>query len=175
MIAIDVAGSADAAAIAACAQDCFMATFGHIAYPPGDREAFLHDRMSPERYARDLADPARALRIARATDGTVAGFINLGPNDLPMPTGEPPRAQTFELDQLYLRPAAQGTGLADHFMAFAHAEAVARGFTAMYLSVFIDNVRAQRFYTRHGYVEVGKNPYRVGNTIDDDRVWRRWL
>ena len=175
MSALETPTLADAAALSACAQACFMETFGHIVYPPGDREAFLADRMGPERYAADIADPARALRIARSQDGSIAGFINLCPNVLPMPAGEPPREQTIELDQLYLRRVAQGTGLADQFMDFAHAEGAARGARAMVLSVFIENVKAQRFYARHGYVEIGKNPYQVGNTIDDDRVWRRWL
>ncbi len=103
------------------------------------------------------------------------GFCKAGPNELPMPDGEPERAQTFELHQLYLRVGAKGTGLADRMMAFVDAEARARGAVAVYLSVYIGNARAQRFYARHSYVEVGKNPFMVGTVVDDDRVWRKWL
>ena len=166
---------ADAAALSACAQASFLETFGYVVYPPGDREHFLETMMGPERYAAQIADPAYALRIVRGADGELIGFVKAGPNELPMPNGEPEREQTFELHQLYLREGAKGTGLADRLMAFVDAEARERCAAAVYLSVFIENVRAQRFYARHGYVEIGKNPFRVGNTVDDDRVWRKWV
>lgn len=172
---LEVPTVADAPALSVCAQTSFRETFGHIAYPPDDLEQFLATAMGPERYAVQIANPAYALRVARGSDGALIGFVKAGPNELPMPDGEPEREQTFELHQLYLREGAKGTGLADRMMAFVDAEARSRGAVAVYLSVFIENIRAQRFYARHGYVEIGKNPFQVGDTVDDDRVWRKWL
>ena len=42
----------------------------------------------------------------------------------------------------------------------------------LYLSVFTENRRAQAFYRRYGFVDVGRNAFRVGNHIDEDRIWR---
>ena len=39
------------------------------------------------------------------------------------------------------------------------------------LSVYHDNMRAQRFYARYGLREVGRNLFAVGSTVDDDRIW----
>lgn len=174
-LALATPGIADAAAISAVAQESFRRTFHFKSYPAGDLAAFLEGAMGVARYAAQLADPAYAIRVARRTDGGLAGFIKGGPNELPMPSGEPPIAETWELHQLYLLPEAQGTGIADAMMDWFHAEARRRGARALYLSVYVENLRAQRFYARHGFVEIGRNPFPVGNTIDDDRVWRKWL
>jgi diamine N-acetyltransferase len=165
----------DAAALSACAQAIFRETFSYMNYPPSDLDAFLDSAMGVAAYAVQIADPAYALRVARDPGGGMVGFVKAGPNDLPMPDGEPPRERTYELHQLYLTDAAKGSGIADRMMAFVDAEARARGAEALYLSVFIENIRAQRFYARHGYVEIGRNPFPVGTVIDDDRVWRKWL
>lgn len=172
---LSVPVAADATALAAMAQRSFIATFGADRYPPADLAAFLDGAMGTATYVRQIADPAYALRIARNREGAIIGFIKLGPNDLPMPAGEPPLATTIELHQLYLLAEAQGTGIANEMMVWADTEARARGAVAIYLSVFIENIRAQRFYARHGYVEIGRNPFMVGNVVDDDRVWRKWL
>ena len=41
----------------------------------------------------------------------------------------------------------------------------------MVLSVYVDNIRAQRFYARYGFEEIAAYEFRVGETIDDDRIW----
>ncbi len=174
-IVLEVPTVADATAVSACAQASFRETFADLAYPPEDLAHFLKSAMGAARYAAQIVDPDYALRIARGAGGELVGFVKAGPNELPLPDGEPERERTFELHQLYLREGAKGTGLADRMMAFIDAEARARGAVAVFLSVYIGNVRAQRFYARHGYVEVGKNPFMVGTVVDDDRVWRKWV
>ena len=49
------------------------------------------------------------------------------------------------------------------------------GFDDIVLTVYIDNHRARRLYEKAGFVEVGHYPFRVGSTIDDDRIMRRAL
>lgn len=168
-------GVEDAAALSACAQGIFRDTFAFMNYAPDDLAAFLEQAMGVAAYTAQIADPAYALRVARDAAGNMVGFVKAGPNDLPMPEGEPTRERTYELHQLYLNDVAKGSGIADEMMVFVDAEARARGAKAVYLSVFVENIRAQRFYARHGYVEIGKNPFPVGSQIDDDRVWRKWM
>jgi ribosomal protein S18 acetylase RimI-like enzyme len=45
----------------------------------------------------------------------------------------------------------------------------------MYLSVFIDNERARRFYTKYGFEDVGRYAFMVGDHEDTDVVMRRAL
>lgn len=169
---LEIPTPADAEDVSVMVQTSFRHAFADQNYPPADLAVFLDQAMGAATYARQIADPDYALRIARDAAGSIIGVIKMGPNDLPMPAGEPDRDQTRELHQLYLLDAAKGRGIADLMIQWGIAEARARGAVAVYLSVFVENTRAQRFYARHGFVEIGKNPFHVGTVVDDDRVWK---
>ncbi len=159
------ATQADAAAIAALFAETFTATFGQL-YAPHNLAAFLA-RMTPAAFAAEIADPAFAFRLADV-GGTLAGYIKLGPPDLPVDT--PP--DSIELRQLYVLGPWQGAGIAAALTDWAFAEARARGARHLQLSVYIDNHRARRFYEKRGFVEVGHYRFMVGDHADDDRVMR---
>jgi ribosomal protein S18 acetylase RimI-like enzyme len=144
----------------------FTETFGHL-YRPEDLAAFLTCH-NPEAWAAEIADPAFSIRLAEA-DGEPAAYVKVGPPSLPF---HPGRRRAVELRQLYVLKPWQGAGIAPGLMDWALAEACARGAEDIYLSVYIDNHRARRFYARYGFVEVGKYPFRVGNHIDDDRIMK---
>lgn len=165
---------ADAPALSAMAQASFCDTFAYRNYPADDLAGFLASAMGPERYAAQIADPAYALRVARDSSNEIIGFIKMGPNDLPLVDGDE-KDTVRELHQLYLLPAAKGTGMADFLMNWGLEWARTEGARSLYLSVYCENIRAQKFYARHGFREVGQNPFWVGNTCDDDRIWRRTL
>lgn len=162
--------SDDIPALSAFAVDAFVATFGSI-YPSEDLATFLAEWNSPAQLAAQLIDPAYAVALMRTDDGAIAGFAKLGPVDFDLPTGQP-RAGAIELHQLYLAESAKGTGVADALMWWTITEARARGHAVLYLSVYTDNPRAQAFYRRYAFVDVGRNAFRVGNHIDEDRIWR---
>lgn len=172
---IEAPDAEDAAALSAMAQQSFCETFAHMNYPPDDLSQFLGEAMGAARYAAQIADPGFALRVAKDGDGRIIGFIKLGPNELPLPLGEDEGDKILELHQLYLMGEAKGTGIADALMAWMLGEALARGALALTLSVFIENHRARAFYARHGFTEIGKNPFRIGSVVDDDRVWKLTL
>lgn len=158
-----------AADLSAFAVDAFVATFGHI-YAAEDLATFLAEWNRPDQLAVQLADPAFAIALVR--DGAdIAGFAKLGPVDFDLPEGHP-ADDAIELHQLYLAESAKGSGVADALMRWAIGEARTRGHAILYLSVFTENPRAQAFYRRYGFVDIGRNPFRVGNHIDEDRIWR---
>lgn len=162
--------AADAAALAAMADESFVETFGSL-YDPADLRQFLEERGGAQGFAARIADPAETIRYV-AEEGRPVAFIALGPLKLPV---DRPEAGAVELQQLYVLKPWQGSGIAHRLMAFAIAHAKSRGAPAIYLSVFSENVRAQRFYARYGFCEVGRYGFRVGKQIDDDRIWRLGL
>jgi diamine N-acetyltransferase len=168
-ISIERPDVAVAAELSEFAVGAFVATFGHI-YAPDDLAAFLGEWNTPPLLAEQLADPAYAFALVRQA-GAIAGYAKLGPVDLPLPDGHPAEG-AIELHQLYLAESAKGSGIADALMRWSFAEARARGHHIYYLSVFTENPRAQAFYRRHGFVDIGRNPFRVGSHIDEDRIWR---
>ncbi|HEX8214879.1 MAG TPA: GNAT family N-acetyltransferase [Allosphingosinicella sp.] len=159
------AGPADAAAMAALGRRTFTDTFGHL-YKPEDLAVFLLSH-NKEGWARELADPAFAVRVAEAEGGPVA-YAKLGPPSLPFE----PKGHPIELRQFYVLQPWQGAGVATALMDWAIAEAGARGADELYLSVFTDNHRARRFYDRYGFTFVQTYAFMVGSHADEDHILR---
>ena len=107
----------------------------------------------------------------RQLDGTPVGFVKLAPMKLPFETSRP----AILLDQLYVLKDHHGTGVAHELMNWAICEALSRGAEEMYLTVFIDNHRAKRFYERYGFDAVGRYAFMVGNHADEDIIMRKAL
>lgn len=169
MTAIILADASDAEALSVFAEGSFRHTFGHI-YDPADLAAFLAGWNPPDRIRAQIADPDWTIALARGDDGAILGFIKLGPIDFELPEGQP-AADATELHQLYVGEAAKGSGVAAALIEWGIAWARERA-SILYLSVFTENDRAQAFYRRYGFVDVGRNAFRVGNHIDEDRIWR---
>jgi GNAT superfamily N-acetyltransferase len=165
MIAFRDARPEDAALLARLGRDTFTETFGHL-YSPENLAAFLATH-SEENWRRELSDPAFAVRLAE--DGTrPAAYAKLGPPTLPFE----PRGRPIELRQFYVLAPWHGRGLSDQLMRWAIDEARNRGAEDLYLSVFVDNHRARRFYERYGFTFVGPYAFMVGTHADEDHVLR---
>src|SRR3546814_4888813 len=94
----------------------------------------------------------------------------MGPLDSVLPAGQ--RADgAVEGHQPYVAEAAKGTGVAAGLRDRGIAGARERA-SILYLTVFTANDRAQAFYRRYGFTDVGRNAFRVGNHIDEDRFFR---
>lgn len=115
---------------------------GHM---PADYLAGLDAKLWAQNWHKRAADPqiARRTLVARDADGRVVGFISAGP------TRDEYALTEWEVYAVNLLPRAQGTGLADELMA----RAVGRRPSTLW--VLEDNVRAQAFYRRHGFVPEG--------------------
>lgn len=144
----------------------FTATFGHI-YPPDELAVWL-DGCTQDRFRLECESGDHAVFLGLAADGRLLGYVTLGPQDL----GIAPDGRAWVLRQLYLDEDAKGSGLAAALMEAALAESRARGFDAIYLTVWVENHRARRFYERYGFEEVGRYAFVVGSTVDDDRILR---
>ncbi len=170
-IHIRAAQASDAMALAQFAQASFAETFAYRHYPSNDLAQFYADYMDPARFTAQMANPDYAIGLAIDDTGQIVGFVKTGPVGVPLPTTETNIA-AIELHQLYLAKHTHGTGLANRLMAQVWARAQRENAAAVYLSVYSENIRAQKFYARHGFCEIGKNPFAVGTVIDDDRVWK---
>lgn len=169
MIIYRTALPADGPELAAMAKRCFTETFGTL-YRASDLAAFLESSFGDEGLPSQLSDPAYAVRLA-TEDGRIIGFAKLGPVAFPGKWQE----RAIELHQLYVLGGWHGEGVGPALMDWALAHARADRRSEIVLSVYVDNVRAQRFYARYGFKEVGRYQFRVGDTIDDDRIWRLQL
>ncbi len=159
------AGPADAAAMAQLGRQTFTETFGHL-YTPENLAAFLVNH-SEENWRAELSDERFAVRLGES-GGQAVAYVKLGPPSLPFEV----RGPVIELRQLYVLKPWQGAGISARLMDWALGEARARGAEEIYLSVFVDNPRARRFYERYGFEYVGKYHFMVGTHADDDLIMR---
>jgi ribosomal protein S18 acetylase RimI-like enzyme len=158
-------------ALRAMARRSFSDTFGHL-YEPGPFAAFLDGAYGPGgAMARDLGDPAIRWLVAFRASAPI-GYAKLTPLRAPAPA---PAPGALELQQIYVLGEWHGRGVAARLMAWALATATADDAPEIYLTVFDHNERAKRFYRRHGFSEVGRCTFTLGDRVDDDRVWRRDL
>lgn len=158
-------GSDDADALAALGRATFIETFGRL-YARDDLEAFLTRAFGPAGLPRELADPLFDFRVAEA-DGRMLAYAKLGPLRVPV---DARGRRAVELRQLYVLKPWQGSGVSQELMHWALARARARGAQDLFLSVYAENWRAQRFYAGFGFVEVGTYKFMVGNHADDELI-----
>ena len=159
------AAPADAAALAEIGRASFIETFGHL-YRPQDLAAFL-ETHSEERWADELSDPDLAVRLVEK-DGVAAAYAKVGPISLPVS----PAGAAAELRQFYILKPWHGSGLAGELMTWVLDEARRREAEELYLSVYIDNHRARRFYDRYGFEFVAPYAFMVGEQADEDLIMR---
>jgi GNAT superfamily N-acetyltransferase len=151
------------------ARAIFTETFGHL-YESAPFEAFCDDVYGPGgSMEAALADPAIYWRVA-SIGGDPIGYAKLRPLAAPAPA---PLPGAMELQQIYVRHEWHSTGIAEELMRWAIATAQECGAPELYLTVFDHNERAKRFYARHGFVDVGRCTFTLGERTDEDRVWRR--
>ena len=158
----------DAAALDRIFDKSFCDTFAHL-YRPEDLNTFLNS-FGLDDWKTDLRDPACAFRIG-AVDGEPVGYVKLGPLKLPVETDR----GAILLDQLYILKEHHGVGIAHALMDWALEEAARRGAEEMYLTVYVENHRARRFYDRYGFEAVGRYDFMVGSHADEDIIMRKRL
>ncbi len=160
------AADADAAALAQFARDTWLATFGHLPYPPQDLQTYLTETYGEEVQRAEIADPQVRYRLA-LRDGAIVGYCMMG--ELGMPVAD---ERGLELHRLYVDESVKGAGVAATLMEDCIAWARRRGARALYLGVWEENHRAQRFYRRFGFADHGEWDFMVGNHADRDLIWR---
>lgn len=159
------ANDGDGQALTDFGRTTFFDTFGHL-YPKEDADFFVAQRFSIGRTHQDLNEAGRQIHLA--FDGQrLVGFLDCGPLGLPV---DAPKREARELYRLYLDASAKGSGLANTLMEMAIDWARGEGAAALYLGVYCDNARAQAFYKKYGFDIVGAYQFKVGNTLDDERI-----
>jgi ribosomal protein S18 acetylase RimI-like enzyme len=159
---------ADAARLAAMAARVFQATFG-TANDPADMALYLSKTYGLAQQSAELADPAMGTLLAEVA-GELAGFAQVREGRAPAPVAGP---RPVELYRFYVDQPWQGRGVAQALMQAVLAEAVRRRGATLWLGVWERNDRAQAFYRKCGFVDVGSQPFVLGTDRQTDRLMSR--
>ena len=172
---IRTATAQDAASLAALAAVTFP-----LACPPDALPAavqhFIATHLTEKHFDAYLADPAR--RVLLAEPGGVPSAYSM------LVAGEPTDPDVLEaltlypaieLSKFYVLQQAHGSGLAGELMVATLAAARELGGAGIWLGVNNENVKANRFYEKHGFARVGTKKFLVGERWEDDFVREREL
>ena len=162
----------DAADLSKFGRRSFVETFVEdlgVPYPEADLATFFDEGFTEAAFAGLIADRDAAVWIARR-DGQVCAYAVGGPLSLPHPEG---RARERELKRFYLARDLQGSGAATTMMSAVAPWLAPFPAARIWLGVWSGNLRAQRFYARHGFHKVGEYEYPVGATRDLEFIMRR--
>lgn len=159
----------EAAALAALARQTFIDTFGHL-YRPEDLKAFLDEHKTESAWIRALSDSHNRVRVAEE-NGSLVGYAKVGL--VPSLDYECDDARVTELKELYVTKSHLGAGIAPVLMDWALDLARANRADEMILSVWSENIRAQRFYHRYGFTKVADTFFMVGSHRDDEYLYMK--
>lgn len=143
---------------------------------PQDVAAFIAENLTADRFGEYLSDTDRVVLVARV-GGRILGYAMLidgVSDDADVRRGVTCRP-AVELSKMYVVPDGHGVGVSAALMTAALEAAGAREAACVWLGVNQENLRAQRFYAKHGFAVTGDKTFRLGGRIENDFVMVRLL
>lgn len=162
----------DASMLAELAWQTFWDAFkDHPANAPDDMKAYMEAAFSVEQVAKELAESDSIFLVAEI-EGKPAGYAKLQRDHTePGITAERP----IELCRLYSHQAFLGKGVGAALMDECFEVAREKGHDVIWLGVWEFNPRAQAFYTKNGFREVGKHIFQLGSDPQTDLLMQKEL
>lgn len=170
MVSIRRGIPADAARLAELATRTFRDAFA-ADNRPEDLELHLTRSYGAVQQAAELANPGIVSLIAEI-EGVAVGYaqVRRGPAPLCVTGAEP-----SELWRFYVERAWHGRGVAPALMEAVVAAAAEQAARTLWLGVWERNERAQAFYRKCGFHDVGTQPFLLGTDPQTDRIMVRAL
>ena len=138
---------------------------------PENMAAYLATSFNLEKLTAELTDPLSIFFIAEV-DGHAAGYAKLHSGKaLDGIEGQKP----IELVRLYVSRKWLGRGVGQALMQRCIDEAQEKGFQTIWLGVWERNNRAQAFYRKWNFREVGEQIFQLGSDQQRDILMQRDL
>lgn len=146
--------------------------------PQAEKDSFIAEQLGESAFARYLSDPAHVVLVAIEKErGALSGYsmlISGAPTDADVAAAIRHRP-TIELSKMYVHPEHHGDGTAGRLMTATVSAAAESGAAGMWLGVSVENARANAFYARHGFEQVGHKRFHLGDRWEEDFVRERAL
>ena len=134
-----------------------------------DMGAYLAANFNVTHQTTELSDPDATFLIAEI-EGAAAGYAKLK-------NGPPPESiegiEHIELVRLYVAKEWLGRGVGEALMRACLHEAREAGRKTIWLGVWERNARAQAFYRKCGFRDVGEHLFRLGSDLQRDILMAR--
>ena len=141
----------------------------HPKNAPEDMADYMAKAFNLEQIRRELADENSIFLIAEIED-EVAGYAKLIVDSI---EPEIEAARPIELVRLYSTQKFLGKGVGARLMEESFAIAKNLDRDVMWLGVWEHNPRAQRFYEKYGFRQVGKHIFQLGSDPQIDLLMQK--
>ncbi|HEY6122035.1 MAG TPA: GNAT family N-acetyltransferase [Pyrinomonadaceae bacterium] len=162
------ATASDAALLAELGARTFADTFA-IDNKPEDMATYLAASFSEEQIQSELSDSRCTFLIAQIHTQP-AGYALLRTGDAPK---EISHTNSIEIVRFYVSREWHGLGIADALMNACISKAQQSGYETMWLGVWERNARAQAFYKRWDFANVGTHTFELGSDLQNDILMER--
>jgi len=163
---------ADADALSAIAKQTFFDTFKDTCSQT-DMQEFLQEYFNEVQVAKELNDEDDLYYFAEINSQPV-GYIRFMEDYKSFPLMQQWRA--MELKRIYVLKEFQGAGIAQKLMDFMLDFSVQHNYKVIWLGVWENNLRAQKFYEKYGFVNSGHtHDFPIGNTAQTDFWFWKFL
>jgi diamine N-acetyltransferase len=164
-ITIRRADAGDARLISTLATVTFFEAYFEQDEPP-DLANYLVESFSPEVVAEELADPDSFFFIMYRGGKTI-GYGKLRDKEPHLSITSP---NAIELQRIYLVERVWGSGIGDRLLDHCVEFARNKGKEVLWLGVWEENLRALRFYKKHGFERVGTLEFPYADTVGVNAV-----
>ena len=162
--------TADAAALAMLAEQTFRETFAADT-TDADMAEHCARSYSTAIQTQELASDDIQTLVCADVEGRLVAFAQLRSGATSEVTGPAP----IELWRFYVDRVHHGKGVAQDLMSQVFDAARERESKTLWLGVWERNWRAQAFYRKAGFIDVGAHEFRVGQDAQTDRLMARSL
>lgn len=166
MFEVRLAQPQDARQLAEFSDRSFRETFESY-NTPEDMALYAAETFGEDKQLREILDPSLRVGVAYQGDELIGFYyLRLGKPD---PAIEGPRP--VELMRLYVDSRWHGKKLAHELLKQAMDWSREQGFATFWLGVWERNWRAQAFYKKWGFSEVGSHVFQLGTDPQRDLVY----
>jgi ribosomal protein S18 acetylase RimI-like enzyme len=158
----------DAALLAKLGARTFSETFA-ADNSDADMAAYLASAFSEAQQAAELAEPNSTFHIAER-DGVAVGYAMLRSGSV---LDSVSNNKPIELARLYVSADQIGRGVGAALMLACIDEASCSGHQTLWLGVWENNHRAQAFYRKWGFHQVGTHIFQLGDDAQTDLLMER--
>lgn len=169
-IKIELAGLSDANLIHVLGAVTFYEAYCAQDEPP-DLANYIVAAFNPQQIENELADADSTFFIVYL-DGKAVGYAKLRDNNK---VDCVKTRNTIELQRIYVLQQVYGRGVGETLLARCLDEAVNRNRETLWLSVWEENLRAQKFYAKHNFEFVGKISFPYGSQVGTNLVLEKRL
>lgn len=166
---IRAAEISDAKSISSLAKQSFFEAH-ETSVPKDELEVYLTEMLSPEAFTREIQNTKNVFNVLYQTD-ELAGYSKIIFNTAPPQL--PDFVNACKLERIYLLPKYYGKNLGLKLFNFNKELCIQNNQYGIWLTVWIGNDRAIKFYEKIGFKTIGEIMFIVGKTQSPNFVM--WL